>query len=280
MKNSCAGCTNKNDKDGDNSLGCRLCEKYNKRINSNGKVNLWCTSSYQILKLSKIKEHKENEVHKEAQQLELQRASQCQPVQTTTQIKERSKHEIAIQNMILSAVYVCQQDQSIKSFDKLCVLIETLGVKMLPADLSGVSYRNDKAALEFLSHVASYLHEEILEKVKQSPSIGNKNSNIKNNTFLVYLGWMLDESTSRTIEKSVIIYVRFFEKRESNTSFYGIMGLDGDGSANSIVSSIKSLGRRDDLNPERTCWISTDNAATFTGIVFLCESINSKCFMC
>jgi hypothetical protein len=44
---------------------------------------------------------------------------------------------------------------------------------------------------------------------------------------------MLDESTSRTVEKSLIIYVRYFEGGEARTTFYGILGLDGDGTASS-----------------------------------------------
>ena len=69
--------------------------------------------------------------------------------------------------MILSAIYLCQQDQSINSFEKLCVLIEALGVKLLPEELSGVSYRNDNAALEFLRHVSACLHEELVERIKK-----------------------------------------------------------------------------------------------------------------
>jgi hypothetical protein len=76
---------------------------------------------------------------------------------------------------------------------------------------------------------------------------------------------MLDESTSRTVEKSLIIYVRYFEDVEAKTTFYGILGLDGDGTANNIVNSIKELWKKDDLNPDKTCWFATDNAATFTG---------------
>ena len=76
---------------------------------------------------------------------------------------------------------------------------------------------------------------------------------------------MLDESTSRSVEKSLIVYVRYFENGEAKTSFYGILGLDGDGSAINIVNCIESLWRADDLNPEKTCWFATDNAATFTG---------------
>jgi hypothetical protein len=78
---------------------------------------------------------------------------------------------------------------------------------------------------------------------------------------------MLDESTSRTVEKSLIIYVRYFDQGEAKTRFYGIIGLNGDGTANNIVNSMKSLWEKDDINPEKTCWFTTDNASTFTGII-------------
>jgi len=84
--------------------------------------------------------------------------------------------------------------------------------------------------------------------------------------FFGSLGWMLDESTSRSVQKSLIIYVRFFEDNEAKTKFYGILELNGDGSAQNIVEFIKSVWQKDDLNPEKTCWFATNNAATFTGI--------------
>ena len=163
-----------NDENGRERLRCKLCEKYQKTINSNGKSNPWCTSGYETIQLSKIKEHQENEVHKDAQQMEINHTAGCQPCWSKTQIKERSKHEMAIENLILTAIHVCQQDQSLNSYQRLCVLLEAVEVKLLPAEIGGISYRNDDAALEFLRHVAFCLHEQIVEKIKQSPSIGKK----------------------------------------------------------------------------------------------------------
>jgi hypothetical protein len=159
---------------GKDTLRCKLCEKYQKKENSNGKPNVWCTTGCEEMKVTKIKKHKDNEAHQDAQRLELNNQSHSQPSWPITQMKERSKHEIAIQTLILSAVHVCQQDQSINSFEKLCTLLEAVGVKLLPAELGGVSYRNDIAALEFLHYVANHLHGEVLQKIRQSPSIGKK----------------------------------------------------------------------------------------------------------
>ena len=168
--------TNKNGKD---TLRCKLCEKYQKTENSNGRPNLWCTSGYEDLRVARIKEHNANEVHQDAQRLELAKKSHTQPSWPAVQAKERSKHEIAVQNLILAAVHICKQDQSINSFENLCRLLEAVDVKLLPAELGGISYRNDCAALEFLHHVAAYLHGEIVKKVKQSPSIGRKKQNLE-----------------------------------------------------------------------------------------------------
>ncbi|CAF3930526.1 unnamed protein product [Rotaria sp. Silwood1] len=75
---------------------------------------------------------------------------------------------------------------------------------------------------------------------------------------------MMDETTSRSAEKSCIIYVRYMENFESKTSYYGLLELDGDGTANNIVKSLVRLWEQDGINPANTCWIASDNAPTFT----------------
>jgi len=78
---------------------------------------------------------------------------------------------------------------------------------------------------------------------------------------------MMDESTSRSIEKTCIVYVRYLDGFEPRTAFYKILNLEGDGSADSIVRRIIALWEMDDLVPRNTCWLATDNASTFKGIV-------------
>ena len=95
----------------------------------------------------------------------------------------------------------------------------------------------------------------------------------------------MDETTSRSIEKSCIVYVRYLENFEPKTSYYGLIGLDGDGSAQNIVNSLTRLWEQDDINPVNTCWIASDNASTFTGmpdrilfVILLCyDKKNFRC---
>jgi hypothetical protein len=77
---------------------------------------------------------------------------------------------------------------------------------------------------------------------------------------------MMDESTSRATEKNCIIYVRYLENYEPRTSFYGLINMEGDGSAENIVRKVMALWEKDDLNPSKTCWLATDNASTFKGM--------------
>ncbi|CAF2994213.1 unnamed protein product [Rotaria sp. Silwood2] len=69
--------------------------------------------------------------------------------------------------------------------------------------------------------------------------------------FFDCLGWMIDESTSRNVEKSPIIYVRYFENWESKTNFYEVLGLDGD---DSIVEFINILLQAQIERLKLKCW--------------------------
>lgn len=77
---------------------------------------------------------------------------------------------------------------------------------------------------------------------------------------------MMDESTSRSTEKSCIVYVRYLDDFKPQTSFYGILNMEGDGSAENIVNKLLELWKRDDLPLAKTCWLATDNASTFKGM--------------
>ncbi len=123
--------------------------------------------------MDQIKRHKEeNGVHKQAEQEELNITGGKQPDWITTQKKVVSKHEQAVQNLMFSCIYLCQQDQPLNDIEPLSALLEKVGVVLLPAESIGVNYRNDTAALSFIKHIAAYLHSELVEKIKKSPVIG------------------------------------------------------------------------------------------------------------
>ncbi|CAF1015489.1 unnamed protein product [Rotaria sordida] len=241
----------KQDENGKITIGCFLCNKYQMIKNANGKINPWATYDYSVLALNKIKEHGlYNEKHIEAQELELNSKSKIQPDWKTTQSMIYTKHQQSIQNLMFTAIFICQQYHPLNSFEPLCNLQEKNGVNLLPAEVSGINYRNDCAALCFLQYTARILHQELVEKLNQSP----------------ILGWLIDESTSRTCEKSCIVYARYVDNYEQKTDFYGLINMNGDGTAQHIVDKLGELWDEDGINMKKTCWLATDNASTFTGI--------------
>ncbi|CAF4824360.1 unnamed protein product, partial [Rotaria magnacalcarata] len=224
--------------------------EYHMIKNKNGKENTWATKGFNVLALDKIKEHRLNEKHREAEQLEVQRTSSNQPDWISTRSNVLSRQEEAVKNLMYSCIHLCQNDHSLNSFSPLCDLLEKVGVKLLPAEVAGISYRNDNAALIFLQHIANVSHKDLLSKLKKSP----------------VLGFMMDESTSRSIEKNCIVYVRYLENFEPRTTFYGIINMEGDGSAENIVKNLSTSWENDDLQPSRTCWLATDNASIHNGV--------------
>ena len=50
-----------------------------------------------------------------------------------------------------------------------------LGVQILSAQVTVTSYRKSEAAMGFIQHISSYLHEGLLEKIQSSPVIGMLN---------------------------------------------------------------------------------------------------------
>ncbi|CAF1394728.1 unnamed protein product [Adineta ricciae] len=216
--------------------------------NLGGKENVWCTTGMKTLSLDKIKQHKENsEVHKQAEAQELLVPSRLQPDWHVTKQKEVEKHERAVQNLMLSCIYLIQIDSPLACIESLCNLLEKLEVQLLPAQTSGVSYRNNDAAIEFLNHIANYLHEELVEKIQSSPVVGMSN-------------------LIKTTEKSCIVFARYIDNYEEKTAYYGLLDLEGNGTTNNIVESLNCLWGKDDINVSKSCWFASDNASTFTGV--------------
>ena len=52
---------------------------------------------------------------------------------------------------------------------------------------------------------------------------------------------------------------------EQKAAFYGLINMDGDGSAQNIIDKLSILWSNDGINVKKTCWLGTDNASTFTG---------------
>ena len=102
---------------------------------------------------------------KSSLKLEPDSKSKIQPGWETTQLRTNIKHQDLIQNLMFNAIFICQQDYLINSFEPLCNFQEKMGINLLPTEVSGISYRNDCAALCFLQYIARILCQELVEKL-------------------------------------------------------------------------------------------------------------------
>ena len=59
---------------------------------------------------------------------------------------------------------------------------------------------------------------------------------------------MMDESRSRSIEKSCIMYVRHVDNFEAKAAFYDLVDLDGSGNTNNIVKALTDMWKKDGLD--------------------------------
>ena len=126
--------------------------------------------------LDKIKQHKQNEIHREAEEIEKATSSRAQPNWNETRSKEISKQQQAIQTLMYTCIFLCRRFLPLNILEELCSLFERIGVQNLPSATSAISYRNNDAALTFVQHISGYLHEELIEKIKASPVVGSSNS--------------------------------------------------------------------------------------------------------
>ncbi|CAM2726503.1 unnamed protein product [Rotaria socialis] len=100
--------------------------------------------------------------------------------------------------------------------------------------------------------MSNVLHTDLVRKIKRCSVLGWR--------------WMMNESTSRSIEKNCIVYVRYLENVVPKTEFYGLINMEGGGPAENIVKRISELWINDDIITATACWLATDNASTFKGI--------------
>lgn len=181
--------------------------------------------------------------------------------------KKRTKQTSRGYGKFNICIYLYLQDRAITKYFQYIVRFSWKNWREITTRCSGVSYRNADAALSFLQNASQFLHEELIEKEKASSTVSmyTKLFQCRTKLYALYLGWMMDESTSRTTQKSLIVYVRYLDNFERNTSYYCLIDLDGNVTAQNILDSMSYVWRKDDINPKNTCWFASDNASTFTG---------------
>ncbi|XP_071168230.1 zinc finger protein 862-like [Mytilus edulis] len=130
-------------------------------------------------------------------------------------------------------------------------LLDFHGVESVSAiqKAKNAKYTSSDSVLDMQIALAKVVDEEIIEDMKAS----------------IYYSVMLDESTDRTTEKTLMLYVRYIKSNVSVTRFLSVLELSG-GTADVIFTAVKTLFDMYDLDFSKCISISTDGASVMTGI--------------
>ena len=215
---------------------CTLCilHKNKSKFSQNGSTNF---------RISTLHEHESSSGHISALKMGSDIQSERIPSITTCVYKGQDKIEAAICKLIRTAYEVAVDDLPLTKYTNLCTLQKCNETKLTTS-----LYQDSNACEEFISLISRNLDDSLIEKIRQSPT----------------LGIMIDESTDLGMEKHLIVYINYLDKAIAYTKFLTILKLSSaDASVvyNSLVSYLKACK----IDPSKIFGFSSDGAAVMTG---------------
>ena len=136
--------------------------------------------------------------------------------------KGQDQIEAAICKLIRTAYEVAVEYFPLTKYTNLCTLQKCNETKLTTS-----LYQDSTACEEFMSLISRHLDDSLIEKIRQSPT----------------LGIMIDESTDLSMEKHLIVYINYLDKAIAYTKFLTILKLSSAGASvvyNSLVSYLKA----------------------------------------
>ena len=128
------------------------------------------------------------------------------------------------------------------------------------------TYDSSNSIRDMQSALSKVVDEELIDDLKNS----------------TYYSIMLDESTDRSTEKTLMVYVKYIKSNVSVTRFLSVIELS-NGTADCIFNAVKELFNMFRLDFSKCISISTDGASVMTGIrsgVTTRFSDQFVCFVC
>ena len=114
-----------------------------------------------------------------------------------------------------------------------------------------IMYERNESVREMQEAMVKVVKEELIDNIKNSG---------------VY-SIMVDESTEVSMEKSLIIYVRYVMNGAPDTKFFDVVEIPGDEcTATSIYEMILNVLESNGLNVMNISCVATDGASVMTGV--------------
>ena len=218
------------------AMYCSICilHKNKCKFSENGSTNF---------RISTLHEHETSTGHLRALNLRSDIQSKRIPSVSASITKKVDEIQDAVCRLIRTAYSVAKNNDPFTKYASLCTLQICNGTKLTTS-----LYQNSRACSDFVSLISESLDNCLLEKIRQSPATGV----------------MIDESTDLSMEKHLIVYVKYLVKGVSCTSFLALIKLsscDSNVIYNVLVSYLKTCK----VDVSKIYGFGSDGAAVMTG---------------
>ena len=215
-----------------NIMGCSVCKKYKK-------TNAFAVSGSKNFRRSALSDHAKSKDHLEAMRTE-QEATRT----SATFLSAIESADKAMLTLLYTAYFIAKEDIAIMKFEKLTNLLQKCECPNLPRSL----YRNRDGCHELIHVMSSYLEEELIQLMHNSP----------------FIGLMIDESTDLSVRKNLVLYVNVLERGVVGTYFAKLIELK-QCDAQAIFNSIVEYLENSSIDIQRVSGLGSDGASVMVG---------------
>ena len=147
--------------------------------------------------------------------------------------------------------FTIQKDRSILSYEDTCQLMRDLHTPEMPVNDDYGAYTSNYAALEFLWAISEHIRDKLLIQSRGCPGFS----------------LMVDESTDRTLEQHLIIYVCYLTGQGSGvpvTQFVELSSITS-GTGEGIYTAVDEVLNKLHWNRDELVAVATDGASAMIG---------------
>ena len=230
---------------GEDKIKCIWCEDARKN-------NVFTDGGSQSLQLSSLNEHSKSSDHIIASamhyaKIQNRNANVKGPMDEKISEMMHSKYQRIVLCMKLVHFYACN-DIPLEKYAKQVQLQRELGTPNAPASNEYGAYANAISAREFLMAIKNHTRNHLYDEIRGSP----------------FFSILIDESTDRTLEKHLIIYVLYLSeggKGEPHCKFVRLLSVE-NARAEAIYNSINAFILESNLNLKKLVAFASDGASS------------------
>ena len=230
-------------------MKCAACQAANVNTRWGDCPGIGCSS----FQLSSVKEHEGSALHAHAMLRWAPMANNPEALRlarvVANAIDAESARILACMKILYHLVVL---DRAINQYEDTCDLVKHLRAPDMPTSDEYGSYTSRQSAYDFLWAISQYLRDVNLQEVKDSP----------------ILSLLVDESTDRTLEQHLIVYVCYLARGGMGPpcmQFVELLSVPR-GTREVMYNKIVELMREFEWPLEKVVGLATDGAASMTGV--------------